>query len=543
MKKIPILIIAVLLAACGIAFAGTYTLNKNLYKPAQGENGVAAQIDHWADVLDDAWVDVRYYGAKCDGVTDDTAAFNTALANNTGVLVPGVCVVNSLAPLIANADIYGEGPGAELLLENGASGFLINGTGHTLQIHNLILDGDNDTNQQSTSSAGTRSGVVFDGSQRNNACFDCIVRGFSNIGVGMVNGSMDSRMQMPMLTGLNSYDNYIGLSTSINGSGTATEYSRIIGASITENRIGVDVWSGNLNFAGDNVNDNGYGYYLEGNAANSGHGSILGGSINHNTVYGIYSNGYVGLGFNITANNIFYNDIKLVSTQGFNVTGNIISSNVWLQGTEPGGNVFADNKIGDANTITASGNWDVYDNERLGSTLTPVNAVAPVSVLGARTLKVLPQYSLGTNLVSNGNFGSGSTGWTLGTGWTVGSGVANSPGTGTYLSQALAVSGGTDYAITYTISNYTSGYIAVGIGGNVMNPDAYEGNGTYHDYFYLPATGNATLYIGGYGNWSIGNISVQAATPSPDTNQIPTSCAGLPTGAIYSNSGVLTLCP
>lgn len=66
-------------------------------------------------------VDVRSYGAKCDGSTDDSAAFNAALATGQDVIVPiGTCVV--LHPIyIGGARLEGTSPTGSVIKWNNAS--------------------------------------------------------------------------------------------------------------------------------------------------------------------------------------------------------------------------------------------------------------------------------------------------------------------------------------------------------------------------------------------------------------------------------------
>lgn len=83
-----------------------------------------------------------------------------------------------------------------------------------------------------------------------------------------------------------------------------------------------------------------------------------------------------------------------------------------------------------------------------------------------------------SELVSNGDFAAGSTGWTA-TGWTVGSGVAtHNTGNTSSLSQTLTGTVGYDYVVTFTISGTPSAgsltpYIGTGSGVAVSS------NGTY----------------------------------------------------------------
>lgn len=69
--------------------------------------------------------------------------------------------------------------------------------------------------------------------------------------------------------------------------------------------------------------------------------------------------------------------------------------------------------------------------------------------------------------VTNGTFAS-DTGWTKGTGWTIAAGVATATGAiSTALSQtaAIALIPGYSYTVTFTITAFTAGTIAVSLGG------------------------------------------------------------------------------
>lgn len=69
--------------------------------------------------------------------------------------------------------------------------------------------------------------------------------------------------------------------------------------------------------------------------------------------------------------------------------------------------------------------------------------------------------------VTNGTFTT-DTGWTKGTGWTIAAGVATATGAiSTALSQsaAIALIPGYSYTVTYTITAFTAGTIAVSLGG------------------------------------------------------------------------------
>lgn len=73
---------------------------------------------------------------------------------------------------------------------------------------------------------------------------------------------------------------------------------------------------------------------------------------------------------------------------------------------------------------------------------------------------------LGSELVVNGDFSSGSTGWALQSGFSVGAGnlSLSNPANGSYTNQTIGIENGKRYLVTYEIKNYVSGIVRVNLG-------------------------------------------------------------------------------
>ena len=141
----------------------------------------------------------------------------------------------------------------------------------------------------------------------------------------------------------------------------------------------------------------------------------------------------------------------------------------------------------------------------------------------------LRKISYGSELVTNGDFSNGSTGWLQQGGWTFASGKATNDGTNDYsLQQLNLVTVGKTYRITYDVSDYVSGNISVGLnsGGGSTTVAA---NGSYE----VIETATQT-YFKGYPRssfvGSIDNVSVKEVLyDQPDgTLQLFNSPANVP---------------
>lgn len=86
---------------------------------------------------------------------------------------------------------------------------------------------------------------------------------------------------------------------------------------------------------------------------------------------------------------------------------------------------------------------------------------------------------LGADLVTNGGFAT-DTDWSKGTGWTIASNVASSDGTqagNADLTQAISITNGNTYEVTFTVSNYSAGNIRPVVGNTEGTNRA--ANGTF----------------------------------------------------------------
>jgi parallel beta-helix repeat protein len=122
-------------------------------------NSTDSQYKGWngfkKEYFSQPWVDVRAYGAKCDGVTDDTASFilaHAALSSGGKIILPGICLISAQIVISNNnIEIDGMGIGGFKLKDNcsvdsGSNWNWIKITGNDCKIINCIIDG-NGTNQ------------------------------------------------------------------------------------------------------------------------------------------------------------------------------------------------------------------------------------------------------------------------------------------------------------------------------------------------------------------------------------------------------------
>jgi len=116
------------------------------------------------------------------------------------------------------------------------------------------------------------------------------------------------------------------------------------------------------------------------------------------------------------------------------------------------------------------------------------------------------QDSLGSELVTNGDFSNGSANWIIENTWTISDGVANgngANGTSEELSQSNVVTIGKTYSISYEVKNYVSGIIRLRK-PQTINRNA---NGTYTET--VTATSDQFIFSPSNFNGSITNISVK----------------------------------
>jgi hypothetical protein len=138
---------------------------------------------------------------------------------------------------------------------------------------------------------------------------------------------------------------------------------------------------------------------------------------------------------------------------------------------------------------------------------------------------------LGSETIVNGDFSSGTTGWTLGTGWSIGGGQASkTAGTGSYLENPASnpASVGQMVQVVFTVSAMTAGQVQITYGA--ANGPAITSNGTYTHYVIAAATGASTGYWASFFATStfdgkLSNISVKQV---PGTHATQSTTANKP---------------
>ena len=186
------------------------------------------------------------------------------------------------------------------------------------------------------------------------------------------------------------------------------------------------------------------------------------------------------------------------------------------------------------------GAW--YDPSDVNMLFQDSAGTTPVTAAGQPVGLVLDKSRglvLGPELVTNGDFSAGSTGWTIiGTGWSIASGLLSGSGVpandyGPY-QNATSVVAGVTYKATYTITVATGG-VAVRVGNTQSS--TYTSSGTYTQYFVATSTGVTVFQAraGGSGfTGTIDNISVRELAGNHATQ---TTAASRPTYGVVPATG------
>lgn len=118
-------------------------------------------------------------------------------------------------------------------------------------------------------------------------------------------------------------------------------------------------------------------------------------------------------------------------------------------------------------------------------------------------------------LLTNGDFSAGATGWTLGTGWAVTGGAAiKTAGTASTLRTSLTPTVGQTYLVSLTVAGRTAGLLQMYAGGGQVGANL-TANGTVVAQFTAVSTGGNVLdiYADASFDGTIDNVSVRLALP------------------------------
>lgn len=420
--------------------------------------------------VSNGWANVLDYGAVGDGSTDDTAAFNLAMAQNKLVWVPRVGLAGSTnGYVVGNLTIakhYFKSDGARLLFKAGVTNFMINfgvpsvfpsyatslaDFGNTM-MEGFILDGGGGTNIPTT--RGTRHAVWFDPYQTNSFFRDCTITGFSGYGlfqcsirpVGAHGGTIPALPNNTWGYAANCHifncwegvSLFRGNPPGINAPGDdyGSEYTQIYGMHCANNCIGIEVGTGNQYINGCNFDLNYTGLNLVSNV-NNGHGLIEGCSFNHNitngilatnigngmvfngcTIYGSPTNYWLGCGGIIFQNGQLGNtdftfDGGTLNTVRFSPTLDTVLGQPNFHNVNGGHGIWYCNEAGG---VTVP---DPIDNRLIPSTLTVTNLhiITNLTIMGDN--KVGADTSLPFSICTNFNISltaSGHSVWSFGYG-------------------------------------------------------------------------------------------------------------------------------
>lgn len=280
--------------------------------------------------------DIRGWGCKCDGVTDDTANISLAFSESQRIKIVGNPVVSGTILIRENQNIICDGAvisttsdTLSILYADNVDGWSITG--------NLVLERKGYT-AAPTVRVETACGLAVQ---------DCLnfridgveSRGFAGSGLYFTSSSLASRgfVASSLVTNCIAHHNYSGVTTR---PGFASEYISFTGCISRYNyRYGVEDYSGNIQWTGGQVTHNVLSGFSVLNGENDAHGNVVGTAINHNSAKAVEvvgtNNGFTFSGcsvFDSAANDgfsgaIYFDNCSGVVFSGCQIMADIVEVN------------------------------------------------------------------------------------------------------------------------------------------------------------------------------------------------------------------------
>lgn len=228
--------------------------------------------------------DVRGWGAKCNGMDDDTASISQAFSESQRIKLTGNPLVSGTILIRENQNIVSDGAvisttsdTLSILYADNVDGWSITG--------NLVLERKGYTTAP-TVRVETACGLAVQDCL--NFHIDGVVsRGFAGSGFYFTASSPDSRgfVASSLVTNCIAHHNFSGFTTR---PGFAAEYISFTGCISRYNyRYGVEDLSGNIQWTGGQVTHNVLTGFSVQNGYNDAHGNVAGTAINHNAAKSI----------------------------------------------------------------------------------------------------------------------------------------------------------------------------------------------------------------------------------------------------------------
>lgn len=255
---------------------------------------------------------VKDYGAKGDGATNDLAAFTAALASGYPVIVPfGKYYVSSTITVATGKIIQGFGDSSIIYVNGDYPAITIGGNNTNVSGLKIMGNGRGTVTNYATTRPlqdGIYIYTLNDGKQGNritNVTFDSL----GNSGINYVYNYRAGREYGLSVSNVYSFKCFIGFKA-----GETAEFATWTNVAADSCQYGAWIQGGNNILNGGNLSNNRTNLYLK-KGTNDGHASITGFMLNHALDKSVWADS-LGSGYTISNSMLYYGDIYVTNSTG-----------------------------------------------------------------------------------------------------------------------------------------------------------------------------------------------------------------------------------